>query len=242
MRVLIPAIASLCIGISGFAEASTATLQLPLDLQFQDLAVEPEAQVQLGAGLSLTTVLVYESASPSDFGPQEILLRRDGEVISLWAGKFNPQFGNAWDQDTAPFASHSASYELTEKFGLGGALAFGNDDDSQLRLAANVFGDSKDPSYTLSAEAQPLPGVTLISAMMHADEEMGLLLGATAEFSVGEHSLAPLLEVARMTDHMIISTGLCLEDGRLRYGVQHSAITGDANRESIVQATASWSL
>lgn len=242
MRPSILVISSLCIAVPAITEASTASVDFPLELQFQDVALEPAVEVELGSGLSLETVVVYESAAPNAIGAEEVLLRREGEWLSLWGGKFNPQFGNAWDQDVAVFDGHAANYELTEKMGLGAALHWGGEESSRFRVSANLFGDRSNPSYTMSLEAKALEGLTLTTATMLVDEEQGLLLGAHADFSVGERQVAPLVEVARLADQLLLSMGLAVEDGGMRYTLQNSARRSAEGDESIVQATASWSL
>lgn len=254
VRSLIPCIAVLSIALPAAAEASTTSLEVPLELQFQGVAVErgvafepglvlePGVAVDLGHGLQLQTVAVYESAAPEDFGAEELLLRRDGEFLSVWSGKFNPAFGQAWDQDVAVFDGHAGAYELTEKFGFGAAVQWGDDTDAQLKLTGNVFGDPTRPSYTMSVEAQPIVGLTLITAVMDADNQQGLLLGARSEFSIGERTLAPLVEIATIADELLLSMGLSLDEGAMRYTLQNSARRTSFGDESIVQATASWAL
>jgi hypothetical protein len=242
VRALIPLVTSLAIALPAAAEAKSTSADFPLELQFQGVGVEPAASADLGLGVSVESVAVFDSGAPEDFGVEELLLRREGEVLSLWGGKFNPAFGHAWDQDVAVFDGHAAEYETKERLGIGAAMQWGDEEAVALQLSGSVFGNPALPSYAVSLEAQPTPGLTLNTALMHADNQRGILLGARCEIIIGERSVAPLVEVARVADALLLSTGLSIDEGGMRYTLQNSSKQSSLGDETIVQATASWTL
>ena len=74
----------------------------------------------------------------------------DGERVQALAGKFNLEFGFAWDRGPGIYGADFADdYEFTERVGLGGGLKFGDADTGEHRIAAQLFlVDNTPASYT----------------------------------------------------------------------------------------------
>ncbi len=231
-----------CAALPGLAEGRSFTFELPLELQFQELGVEPRAELDLGGGFSVQSVMVYESDEDHQIAGEEIRLRHDGERISFWGGNFSPAFGQAWDQDAAVLENHAAAYEADAQMGIGGSLRVGNEAARDLRLVGNVTGEAGQLMYTLSVEVQPVPGLTLLGAMLRTSEEQGRLIGLQGELPLGESRVTPLVELAQVGDEMIVSTGLGVASGGMHYGLEHSSRLASSHTESLVQASARWAL
>jgi hypothetical protein len=240
----IPLIATL-LAFSGSAHANSLSLGTPLELQFQAVAIEPTVSADVGHGISFNTTFVVEPGLEGDataFSPEEFLMRFDGDSVAIWAGKFNPQFGAAWDQDVGVFDASASAYELTERFGVGGSLTLGTGLLSNTQLVANAFGATGGISYTMALDTQATPGLTLRSGVLSEKGQKGVLLGVSGDITVAEKSLSPLLEVAQLEDSLIISSGLSVVHNGLRCSLLHSNIILPAQTETQTQLTATWSL
>ena len=238
----IPLIATL-LAFTGVAEANSVSFGTPLELQFQTVGIEPTASVGIGPGMTVNTTLVIEPGEPGDataFTAEEFSVRYDGDTVALWAGKFNPQFGAAWDQDVGVFDASASAYEVTERFGIGGSVALGSLSNTQ--LVANAFGDTSSLSYSLALDTQPTPGLTLRSGVLADQGQTGVLLGLSGDIAVGAKSIAPLLEVAQLDDTIILSSGLSVSHNGLRCALMHSNIILPSESRTQTQITASWSL
>ncbi len=231
-----------CAALPGLAEGRSFRFELPLELQFQELGFEPTAELDLGGGFSAQSVMVYESGEEDQIRAEELLLRHDGERISLWGGNFSPAFGQAWDQGAAVLENHAAAYEASAQMGIGGSLRVGNEAAQDLRLVGNVTGEAGQFMYTMSVEVQPVPGLTLLGAMLSTREEEGTLVGLRADLPLGQSRVTPLVELAQLGGEMIVSTGLGLKSGGMHYGLEHSFRLASSHTESLVQASARWAL
>jgi hypothetical protein len=117
---------------------------------------EPYLRARLTRELSLETGLVLEPirdpAGGNDrfFGDhglyvEQLFLNYETDAFALYAGKYNPSFGAAWDIAPGIYgADFAEDYELTERVGLGGAVTFGGagiggDGFGAHRLAVNGF-------------------------------------------------------------------------------------------------------
>ncbi len=238
----IPLIAML-VASAGVAEANSVSLDTPLELQFQTVAIEPTASVGIGPGVTVNTTWVIEPGNPGDataLTSEEFSVRYDGDTVALWAGKFNPQFGAAWDQDVGVFDTSASAYEVTERFGIGGSVGLGSLANTQ--LVANAFGDASSLSYALALDTQPTPGLTLRSGVLADQGQKGVLLGASGDIAVGAKSFAPLVEVAQLNDTIILSSGLSVSHNGLRCALMHSNIVLASEVRTQTQITATWSL
>lgn len=66
---------------------------------------------------------------------EEIFAQYETGPMRLFAGKYNPTFGQAWDKAPGLYgADFAEDYQLTERIGLGGAATFGSH-----TLTANAF-------------------------------------------------------------------------------------------------------
>ncbi|GBF27058.1 hypothetical protein MnTg02_02103 [bacterium MnTg02] len=71
---------------------------------------------------------------------EEIYGQYEGERVRLFAGKFNPAFGTAWDRAPGVYGVDFAEdYELAERLGLGGAIKIGSTRAGTLTLTGNAF-------------------------------------------------------------------------------------------------------
>ena len=241
----IPLVATLAtlLAFTEIAEANSASFNAPLELQFQTVGIEPTASVGIGPGMTVNTTLVIEPGEPGDataFTAEEVLVRYDGDTVALWAGKFNPQFGAAWDQDVGVFDASASAYEVTERFGIGGSVALASLSNTQ--LVANAFGDTSNLSYSLALDTQPTPGLTLRSGVLADQGQKGVLVGVSGDIAVGAKSIAPLLEVAQLDDTIILSSGLSVSHNGLRCALMHSNIVLPSESRTQTQITATWSL
>ena len=241
MRQFLPAIAAVLLWFPQRSEARSLSFELPLDLQCQGVAIEPSGTVAIGDEISLTVAMVYESSDGTTIGTEEVLLRHDGERISLWGGKLVPEFGQAWDQETVPIALHSSEYEGTSQMGIGVAVLLGTLSGIEVRTAGTMFEESEHRAYVVSAEVKFPSGVTVLGARMKTAEREGKLVSIRAEFPVGPTSLEPLLELAQLHDKRILSAGIGMEAAGVYCSLQHSTRLTAGRVESVIQASMRWS-
>jgi hypothetical protein len=101
--------------------------------------------LSLEAGLVFEPVFDPESGSNRWLGDQGLYLEAlflawQSERLGLRAGKFNPDFGFAWELAPGVFGVDFAEdYELTERIGLGGFVELGNDRVGSHALGADLF-------------------------------------------------------------------------------------------------------
>ncbi len=71
---------------------------------------------------------------------EELKLNFENGSYALWAGKFNPAFGTAWDCGRGIWSEDFAEdYEITEKVGVGGAYTFEPQDRGSHTVSASTF-------------------------------------------------------------------------------------------------------
>lgn len=117
--------------------------------------VELDLTLRLMPAFSLQTELEFTPVSdpgPADdrlfadhgLAVKQLFLRYETGAFAFHGGKFNPPFGLAWDLAPGIYgADFAGDYELDERIGLGGAVAFGGDIDDRSpgvqRLSAAAF-------------------------------------------------------------------------------------------------------
>lgn len=238
MRVFLPFIIAIGIGLPSVGVARTLSYQFPLETQFQDLSVEPTGSLELGRGFSINSGLVFESAT--ELYAETIVLRHEGERTSLWCGKINPGFGQAWDQDVVPLASHASEYELSGKLGVGGSLVLSENDSSTLQMSATVFQHSDYSAYVLSTEVQTNSGISFIGSTINSQDRQGQLIGLRAQIQIRDNVLEPLFEFAHLGDEKIASTGIGIQTKQAYLTIQHSTRILSDRTDSLVQASLRW--
>ncbi len=71
---------------------------------------------------------------------EELFVQYQGRQARLFAGKFNPTFGTAWDEAPGVYGVDFAEdYELAERLGLGAEVASGQTPVGILVLTGNIF-------------------------------------------------------------------------------------------------------
>ena len=71
---------------------------------------------------------------------EELFVQYQGQWVRLFAGKFNPTFGTAWDLAPGVYGVDFAEdYELAERLGLGAAVASGQTPVGILVLTGSIF-------------------------------------------------------------------------------------------------------
>lgn len=113
--------------------------------------IEPYFILSLTDRLALETTLELEQVQAPDPGDDtyfdnegayvdQLLLSYTGENFTLFAGKYEPEFGTAWDLAPGIYGSDFAEdYELSERIGLGGSYTFGEDETGEYTIAAHSF-------------------------------------------------------------------------------------------------------
>ncbi len=95
---------------------------------------------------------------------KQLFLRYETGAFAFHGGKFNPPFGLAWDLAPGIYgADFAGDYELDERIGLGGAIAFDGDIDDRSpgvrRLsAAAFFADTTSLSRSIFTDRGRLTG------------------------------------------------------------------------------------
>ena len=241
MRQFLPVFAAVLLWFPQRSEASSLSFEFPLDLQYQELAIEPSGSVSISDEISVTITAVYESSNAGVLTTDEILLRHDGDRLSLWGGKFAPEFGQAWDQEQLPISVHASEYEGASQMGIGASVLLGAVSGIQMRTAGAVFEESERSAYIVSAELTFPSGVTVLGANLKTAEREGNLVSVRAELPVGRASLEPLLELAQLRDKQILSAGIGMESDGLYYSLQHSTRLTAGRADSVIQASLRWS-
>lgn len=112
--------------------------------------VEPYLVLSFTDNVALESSLIYEpvlyEAGENTFFEneglyaEELKLTYSEKRFDLFAGKFNPDFGVAWDLAPGIYGTDFAEeYELTERIGFGGAYKFYEGLIGDYRLSANAF-------------------------------------------------------------------------------------------------------
>lgn len=102
-------------------------------------------------GLSLNLMFVLEPVLDPAFNEdrffddlggyaEELFIKYERGRFAIWAGKFNPAFGLAWDMAPGIYGVDFAEdYELTEKLGFGASFALGNSSIGDATVTAALF-------------------------------------------------------------------------------------------------------
>lgn len=114
--------------------------------------IEPYITLSLTDRLALETSLVFEQVKDIDADDdtslfenqglfaEEIKLTYTADQFGLYAGKFNPNFGIAWDAAPGVFGTDFAEdYETTERIGFGGYYTFDGGQTGSHTLGASTF-------------------------------------------------------------------------------------------------------
>lgn len=115
-----------------------ATIEPAISIRFTEL-------FSLEAGLVLEPVLDPDPNDDRFFEDEglfveTLFLQFATDDFSIFAGKFNPTFGVAWDIAPGLYGTDLAEdYELTERVGLGGSVTLGNEQTGSHTLTANTF-------------------------------------------------------------------------------------------------------
>ena len=71
---------------------------------------------------------------------EELKLNFENGRYAVWAGKFNPAFGTAWDFGRGIWSEDFAEdYEITEQIGIGAGYIFGSEDEGEHIISAATF-------------------------------------------------------------------------------------------------------
>lgn len=112
---------------------------------------EPHFVLSFNDKLAIEAGLVFEPVKDPDasddsyfYGQglfaEELKLTYTTDDFGLYAGKFNPNFGTAFEQGLSIYGNDFAEdYELTERIGFGGFLPLNSDKFGAHTLSANVF-------------------------------------------------------------------------------------------------------
>jgi hypothetical protein len=147
--------------------APVLTIEVPIEVQndwayesddpsaeFNTLSIkaEPSITVEFGAGVSLVVGLVLEPVQePSVAGDHrtfddqglfvEVLaLRFESGPLSLYGGKFGPNFAIVWDAAPGVYGTDLVEeYEISERIGLGGAITWEGGDFGAHTVSASTF-------------------------------------------------------------------------------------------------------
>ncbi|MGB4056607.1 MAG: hypothetical protein WBK77_00810 [Alphaproteobacteria bacterium] len=115
------------------------------------LNVEPYIVLSLTDKLAIESTLVFEQVQDLDPGEdgffdneglyvEQLMLSYTDEHFSVFAGKYGPTFGTAWDLTPGVYGVDFAEdYELAEKIGGGASCTFGNDATGEHTITGNVF-------------------------------------------------------------------------------------------------------
>ncbi len=113
--------------------------------------IAPYLVLTLTEGLAIEASLVFEPVQGTDPGDdtffdneglyaEELKLSYTGNDFSLFAGKFNPSFGTAWDLAPGIWGVDFAEdYEVVERIGLGGSYTFGTEQTGDHTITGNSF-------------------------------------------------------------------------------------------------------
>lgn len=116
----------------------TTTIEPYFILSFND-------KVALETGLTLEPVQDTNPGEDTEFDNEgayveEVKLTYTGDNVGLFAGKYNPTFGTAWDLAPGIYgADFAEDYELTERIGLGGSYTAGSEQVGNYTLTGNTF-------------------------------------------------------------------------------------------------------
>lgn len=107
------------------------------------LALTPE--LSLRAGLTLETVRDGDPGQDRAFDDHglyvgELVVAYDTDRFGVFAGKFTPNFGIAWDAAPGLYGTDLAEdYQLSERIGFGGKVAFGTGAAGRHAISASAF-------------------------------------------------------------------------------------------------------
>lgn len=114
--------------------------------------IEVAPELQLPAGFLVDGVIVFEPVkgpdTPGDNSyfenegvfVEEFKLNYEPNSLSLFAGKFNPAFGTAWDYGRGIWSEDFAEdYEITEKLGLGAAYTYETESSGAYTVSSSAF-------------------------------------------------------------------------------------------------------
>ncbi|HOO50279.1 MAG TPA: hypothetical protein PLK94_03210 [Alphaproteobacteria bacterium] len=113
--------------------------------------IEPYITLGITEEIALEAGLVFEQVRDPDAGDdsyfdgeglfaEELKLTYTTDTFGLYAGKFNPQFGTAWEQGLSIYGNDFAEdYELTERIGFGGTCTVETENLGTHTFAANLF-------------------------------------------------------------------------------------------------------
>ncbi len=113
--------------------------------------IEPGIVLDLIEGLSIRSGLVFEPVAPPEPGEDRVFadqglfvevltLNYERGDFAIYGGKFWPNFGIAWDAAPGIYGTDTAEdYEVSERIGLGGSVAFGGGRLGRHTLSASAF-------------------------------------------------------------------------------------------------------
>jgi hypothetical protein len=113
--------------------------------------IEPYFTLSFNERLALEAGFVFEPVQAPDAGDdtefeneglfvQEIKLTYSEDNFGLFAGKYNPTFGTAWDLAPGIYGTDFAEdYELTERIGFGGSCSFESPQTGRHTVTGNTF-------------------------------------------------------------------------------------------------------
>lgn len=113
--------------------------------------ISPYLNFALTEHLAVEASLVFEPVQDTDPGDdtefeneglyaEELKVSWTTDNYSLFAGKYDPTFGAAWDITPGVFGTTFAEdYQLLEKIGVGGSYTIGDDNVGEHTITANTF-------------------------------------------------------------------------------------------------------
>lgn len=121
------------------------------DVNNLNTTIEPYLIVSLLKGLAVETSLVLEEVKdldPNENGlfdnhgayAEELKVTYTGDNYGVQAGKYNPDFGVAWDLAPGIYGTDMAEdYETTEKIGAGAHYTFASEAAGAHTVSANTY-------------------------------------------------------------------------------------------------------
>lgn len=114
------------------------------------LRTEVAPRIQLNENFAIDGVLVFENIQDRDpdednyfdnegIFVEEIKLNYENGPWAVWAGKFNPGFGSAWDYRGIWGEDFAEDYEITEKIGVGASYTFETEAAGTHTISAHTF-------------------------------------------------------------------------------------------------------
>lgn len=110
-----------------------------------EIAFQATSEVSFLLGVTLEQIRVPDRGEDEAFENQALYVKTltanyETGPFALYAGKFTPNFGRAWDIAPGIYGDRFAkNYEFAERWGAGGSVAFDGTPAGELALSASIF-------------------------------------------------------------------------------------------------------